>query len=306
MIRSTMNPVIRLMIVAFAAGLVGGGPLVAGQTALVGQTKTITITVDDPRPMAAAVEKLEELSGIPINYEDMPVYSPTDLRDVTDTVARTPLPPGRRLTVARGGQLSLPISVDAATGKLSGTQAVERALQELVVAYNSSGLPGGFDYEFYHGVFFVWPIRYRDVNGVTQPMNPILSVPITLPEERRNSLQTIRLILAQVSQETGGLAIFPATGVGGLYDVTFGAQAEPANRVIARYLAGVSGTAVIASWDQGLSYQFYCEGNYFDGKLKTTCALNTGRVPNSPRWAPRPAGNPVPAGNPIPGPTTAP
>ena len=179
-----------------------GSSFALGQ--VVGETRTIEITVDDPRPLAAAILKLEELSGIPINYEDMPVYYSDDMRDVTDEVAQRPVPPGgKRMFGQSGGQLSVPIEVDAATGKLIDLEAVNTALAALVSAYNASDLPGDFDMEGRNGVFFVMPVRYRDATGTTQPMTPILSTPITLPEERRGWIQTIRLILGQVSAATG-------------------------------------------------------------------------------------------------------
>jgi hypothetical protein len=114
---------------------------------VVGETTTIDITVDDPRPLAAAILKIEELSGIPINYEDVPVYYSADVKDVTEEVSRTRTS-NRRIIVARGGQLSVPIIVDAATGRLNDIQAVNTALAALVSAYNSSNLPGGFEVEY--------------------------------------------------------------------------------------------------------------------------------------------------------------
>ncbi|MBI3894742.1 MAG: hypothetical protein HY313_02310 [Acidobacteria bacterium] len=73
------------------------------------QTKEIEMTVDDPRPMAAAVRKIVEFYGIPINYEGIPVYYSGDLRDLTN--------------LPRGWQLSFSISVEASTGKLRDLQA---------------------------------------------------------------------------------------------------------------------------------------------------------------------------------------
>jgi len=251
-----------------------GSSFVFGQ--VVGETKTIEITVDDPRPLAAAILKLQELSGIPINYEDMPVYYSGDQQE------RIPrYPDGRsRFFGARGGQLSQPIVVDAATGRLNNIQAVSAALTALVSAYNTSNLPGGFDFEYYNGVFFVKPVRYRDATGATQTMAPILSTPITFPEELRSWNQTWRLILRQVAGATT-VEIFQGMGLDGGGTVTLGAQDEPARYVIARYLASGSGPAVVprnATWDLGMSYRLLCQP-------QKGCALNVQQVANSPRWA---------------------
>jgi hypothetical protein len=34
-----------------------------------GQTKSVVVTVDDPRPLAAACDKIEALSGMAVRYE---------------------------------------------------------------------------------------------------------------------------------------------------------------------------------------------------------------------------------------------
>ena len=281
MVQLTMNRVISLAIATIGVGL----PLLVafGQTT---ETQTITIAVDDPRPMAAAVAKLEELSGIPINYEDMPVYASGDLQE---RIPRNPNPLLKYFG-ARGGRLSVPIAVDAA-GKLSGTQAVEAALAEVVAAYNSSGMPGAFHYQFLNGVFFVRPIRFRDASGVTQPMPSILAGPVTLTEEKRSSDETVRLILDQISKQAG-IELKRGTGAGGNFNVNFGAQGEPGYLAIARYLTTGRGTAVLptdTNWDFGMSYRLL-----FDGNSKSFYALNVHRVPNSPVFAPPPPSPPRP------------
>ncbi|MBI1954807.1 MAG: hypothetical protein HYS38_00265 [Acidobacteria bacterium] len=226
---------------------------------VVGETKTIDITVDDSRPMAAAILQLEELSGIPINYEDMPLYYSADFENVTV------LPTGQRVGFIRGGRLSVPIAVDASTGKLNDVQAVKDALAKLTFAYNSSGLPDAFDFEYYKGVFFVKPVRYRDASGATQTMKSLLSTPITLSQEKMNLDLGIRRILLQVSQKTGSWA-----GMGwdlGLpWRAVLGSTGESADHLIARFVAlgfcanGSSSACTPAHttsedvWDIGISY----------------------------------------------------
>lgn len=263
--------------------------LLAADSRAVGQTKIIDITVDDPRPLAAAIDKIEELSGIPINYEDMPVYYSADVKDVTDAVARTPLPAGRRIIVARGGQLSVPIVVDAATGKLNGAQAVNAALVALISAYNSSGLPGGFDLEFFNGVFFTKPVRYRDATGATRPMTPVLSTPVTLPQEPSQAYQIWQLVIAQVSS-AAGVHVDAGWGAGmgdagpDMGQVAFGPQNEPADHVIARLLAPRNSPASAtpdANWDAGRSCRLFTDAT------SKFYALNVHVVAN--RWSVEPA-----------------
>src|SRR5579864_3541871 len=111
-----MNWLLRLLLAVLGVSLA----LLAANESAVAQTKIIDITVEGPRPMSSAIWRLEELSGIPINYEDMPVYYSEDVIDVTQTGAPTTIYlGGRHGFVARGGQLSVPIVIDAATGRLN-------------------------------------------------------------------------------------------------------------------------------------------------------------------------------------------
>lgn len=263
--------------------------LLAANTLALAQTKIIDITVDDPRPLAAAIDKIEELSGIPINYEDVPIYYSGDLHDVTDAVARSPLPAGRRIIAPLVRHLFVPIPVDAATGKLNDAQAVKDALLRLISAYNSSGLPGGFDLEYYNGVFFVKPVRYRDAIGVTRPMTPLLSTPITLPQEPSLAYQIWRLVLDHVSSAAGvhvGAGWGAGTGDTGpdMGKVAFGPQNEPADHVIARLLAPRNSPASATpdpNWDAGRSYRLFTDAT------SKFYALNVHVVAN--RWSVEPA-----------------
>lgn len=243
-----------------------------------GQTKTITISVNDPRPMAAAILKIEELSGIPVNYEDIPIYYSGDLIDVTNQ-ARGPVPVGRRLMVAPMRTFSVPIVVDAATERLADNRAVEEALQRLISAYNSSNLPGGFELESYNGVFFVKPVRFRDADGVTREMTPLLSAHISIPDGTRNPVDTARALLSQIPIPSG-FRVSPGLLFSEFGLMRFAATNEPAHLVIARFL--VSGglpkpPMPSRNLDAGWSYKLLLDS---DAKWY---ALNVVRVPNSPR-----------------------
>ena len=266
------------------------GLLIADSIAF-GQTKTIDITVDDPRPMAAAVLKIEELSGIPINYEDVPVYYAPDMKYVTEEESRTRVSdkPFKPYVRVRGGQRSVSIAVDTAAGKLD-VQAVKFALTNLILAYNSSRLPGAFDFEYHSGVFFVKPVRYRDVTGVTRAMAPVLSTPVPLPEGKRHWMVKSQLILQQVSKATGWL-VGGDSGPLNAGEQTIGANNEPADHVMARVLAAIMCPGigregygpVIAqtTWDGGYHYRLFYAlpgwGSYLQHLLYVD------RVPNS-RW----------------------
>jgi hypothetical protein len=50
---------------------------------VIAQNRAVTIAVNDYRPVAAAISQLEQLSAIPINFEDVRSDFPGDQLDVT-------------------------------------------------------------------------------------------------------------------------------------------------------------------------------------------------------------------------------
>jgi len=226
-----------------------------------GQSKTVTLTADGPRPLAKAVLEIEGLSGIPINYEDFRIEHPPDMNDVTDVVqgpAQKAANPNSRIIVPRGGHFSANILVDAVTGKLTHTTDVAHALNAILAAYRSSNLPGDFSLESFNGVFLIAPVRARAATGTTVPFVPIFSTRITLREVQRNAYQTLKLILDQVAKAVDfriGLGAVPRGTTAS--QITIGAEDEPASHVIARLmgsLATYGHRASDSSWVPGLSY----------------------------------------------------
>ncbi|MBI3894741.1 MAG: hypothetical protein HY313_02305 [Acidobacteria bacterium] len=140
-----------------------------------------------------------------------------------------------------------------------------------------------------------------------QTMKPLLSTPITLPVEKRYAGTTLGLILQQVSKAAG-------SQIGGglmrpndfLLEVTVGANNEPADHVIARFLAakacpnsareGCGPVIAQTTWDVG----YYFDLDYAP---RYGYVLGINRLPNS-RWIvtpppakPRPRPTPNPDGD---------
>src|SRR6266436_4705556 len=92
--------------------------LLATAVAAYGQS-AITVSVTGPRPLAKAIEQLEQTLRVPINYEDAPYEHPSDLVDVTSTVARS-APPGAKglVIIPRGEALTVELPPLFGTDKL--------------------------------------------------------------------------------------------------------------------------------------------------------------------------------------------
>jgi len=215
-----------------------------------GQT-SIHITVSDPRPLVMAAERLEQLSGIPINYEDVRYENLAEMEDVTDKVTRPEQramaarvfgAPGARIIVPAGGELSILAQLDPATGKITD---VLGPLNALLAAHQSKGLPGVYAIESLNGAFFITPSQVRNARGSLVPARSVLATPVNLPFARRTAAESLQLILDEVSKESGfklGMGMVPVNALIQT-ETALGAAGEPARDIIARLLASVASAA---------------------------------------------------------------
>ena len=94
----------------------------------------VSLTVDDPRPLAEAARTLEELCGCPISYEDSPILSKGDTEERMLPGASRPA------NMRRGGRLTLQMRLDGE--QLSAK--VPAAVSALRQQHDAFGLPGRF------------------------------------------------------------------------------------------------------------------------------------------------------------------
>lgn len=242
--------IFRLALVLFAGGAWG-------------QTASLTLTVDDPRPLAAACDKIEELSGFAVNYEDGPYANAIDLRDVTDQVLtpnqRASAGPDFHIIVPRGGPLSATVPVQASNSKIGSLAEAQDAALAFVNANKSSGQV--FHSELGNVALFVWPEMLKDASGNLQPVTPVLSAQISFPQASRTAFETLRLILQAVSQATGSnvdIGTIPIKGFA-ISKVNIGADKEPARSVIIRLFQAMitSNGANAALVPPTLSYRLF-------------------------------------------------
>lgn len=244
--------------------------------------QTVAVTVNDPRPVNALTVQIEKLSGIPISYEDVRYVNLADIEDVTASVANPaqgPPPAGFQVLIPRGGQLSVPVTVDAASQRLLDSLSTANALTAALAAASASTLiPGKFEMDKYNDVFFVAPQQSRSADGTFVPVTPVLSTPVDLPGQQQSAIQTLESILQQVSQKTGvkvGLGTIPVQAFA-VSKVAIAASSQPANYALARLFTAVcmAGSAGSPGTVPGMSYHAF-----FDPKFKTY-ALNIHVVPN--------------------------
>ena len=189
-----------------------------------------TVSVNDPRPLNAAVKVLEERCHCAITYED-PKWGPDDVDDISGTVWHKA---NVRVRIPKGGLFTF----HTPPGLEAGTPAQTRAATAQVAHAFEEARSG-------RGAFRV--TNDATTVHVIPRGGSVLDTPVTVTSATRPLGDVVTMVLAQVGQATGqriGLATFPIN----LFKqrrVSIEATHERARDVLVRALAG-SGRAL--SW----------------------------------------------------------
>lgn len=159
------------------------------------------LSVDDPRPLAEALKKLEDKYGWVITYEDPFYLHESEIVDVTESASRgRDNSGGRRLLIPKGGPLSVEYDKPA-----DGQRPADpsQLVQQLLDAHAVKGYAGRFRLESDGRAIHVIPTAYTDRAGELVQQEPVLDAVITLPAGEHSGLQTVQAICDAVSQATG-------------------------------------------------------------------------------------------------------
>ncbi len=148
--------------------------------------RRVKLSVQDPRPLAKAIETLESRSGWVITYED-PRY-------VNESEISAP-----KVLIPKGGALSIEYEVDPTTNKPADITLV---VQQLLDAQSTSGNAGMFRLERNGEVIHVIPTAVKNTAGALTPQESVLDAVISLPAEDRTGMQLLDAICVSVSQAT--------------------------------------------------------------------------------------------------------
>jgi hypothetical protein len=165
-----------------------------------GQTESVEVFVDDPRPLHEAVVEFLKRYPITVTYEDPRFEFSGDIKDVTDQVRRTPNPQNHRTLVPRGSVLETSYAVNKDTGE---PVDVASALQAMVEAKNTNPVGGRFAVYQSGQAFHVVPTGIRRRDGAWIPQTSVLDVPISLTVQEANGVELLESILKQASAASG-------------------------------------------------------------------------------------------------------
>ena len=228
-----------------------------------------TMFIDAPRPLDSVTQTLAEYYGLLVNVEDPEYIYSEDVKDVTAEVARSPLPPGRRVLVPKGGKLEVPFAVD--TG---GAPRDLRALLQAAVDQANARFP--FWYRVDDGAgFTLIPTKTRDAQGQVVDRPSLLDSKITLAASTRHIYELGQALADALSAQTGYHVSCCQSHVGGvpwgIQVVAFEAHDESARSVLVRLMSAAGGRT-----------HYFQRCDPVQAGLQTGCAINVSAAPAFP------------------------
>jgi hypothetical protein len=155
-----------------------------------------TLTVQDPRPVAKAIEELDKRYGWQITYEDPPYRHVSDMPDVTPSVQEgSSVAPGANgVLVPKAAILSFPLPATS--------QDKSSTVNSVVKIYNESHR--GFEFAVVQGagLLHVVPRQMIDLSGNLEAVKPVLDAVITIEPKERTSEALIEEVLKKTSIAT--------------------------------------------------------------------------------------------------------
>jgi hypothetical protein len=219
----------------------------------------LKISVNQRRPLEAALDQLEKKLGIPINYEDPKLACSSEIEDVTDQVqspAQKVANPNVRIVVPKKGTISVD-SVVSATPQIADALSLAT---ELRLQYEANGYPGRFTVKQVGSVPTVEPVSTRGGDCAWATVTPVMETSISFPAQARNAGDTLSVILKTVAEKVGVKIATASVPVIAFMNrsITLGANDEPANTVLVKLFEQLSSGPAAYSYhlfyDPGLKY----------------------------------------------------
>ena len=157
-------------------------------------------SVDDSRPIASIIEKLERKHRVVITYEDAPYIHETEVEDVTSPEWRQAHPDGPKALIPKPVYLDPPYPMAYVSVE---TDDIKSLLQKLLDNHAEKNYPGRFRLLQEGEIFHIIPMQVRDRSGSLVNIDSILDTPISFPEQERTLLELLDLITNSVSRAGG-------------------------------------------------------------------------------------------------------
>jgi hypothetical protein len=173
---------------------------------------TATFSCNYPDPMLEAISTVRLEYGWRVSYEAPPFFSDFDLTNNASPkwLEAHPKwleahPNARNAKRVAGGRFT---STYTEYVDMSQSGAIESVLNKIVADYNASENPGKHTLlKLDDGSYDVVSASVKNSEGVEQKIEPILDTLISIPEQERSVLDTVEVVLAEITRKTGKKAI---------------------------------------------------------------------------------------------------
>jgi hypothetical protein len=202
------------------------------------------LSVNKPRPIAAAMQMLERKHGVIITYEDAPYIHESDVEDQTSSAWRQSHPNGPRALIPKRGHLEITYQISPGPIKLDDIRSV---VQKLLDTHAEQNNPGRFRLLQEGEILNIIPVQVRDRYGYLVSIDSILNTSISFPTQERTVSTTLELITNAVSQVRGIKFVIGTAPLNLLTRTTFrrGANNEKARDVL---ISALKATNSKLSW----------------------------------------------------------
>ncbi|MFZ0319796.1 MAG: hypothetical protein WAL56_11780 [Candidatus Sulfotelmatobacter sp.] len=160
----------------------------------------VHLVANDSRPLAQALDALQQKYGWRVNYEDPQYTSKVDLIDAKGLQDKSSYPNGQH-RVPNGGSFAAELgAVPAAQASLDE----KKTLQSLIDSYNRSSNPGRFELreDRTEQAFDVVGTAAHDSEGRIAPQPVLLDSSITIDTQERTFSDTVDLICQKLAEKT--------------------------------------------------------------------------------------------------------
>jgi hypothetical protein len=220
----------------------------------------LDVNVDDPRPLAAAIEALEKRHGWIITYEDPPYVFAGDMQDVTAQVRKDGAM-HKKVFAPTGGQLHYTYERSAAASKDASASIIKGLLQQ----HHATGNAGVFRLEQTGSIFHVIPTTHRNAVGAPETTASLLDTTISIDTKDQTLVEALRALVTALNRATGNNVIVGMAPLNLLLRTEIkGREAKGPARTILLQILEETG--------QTLSWQLFCMPGA-PGEPRT-CALN--------------------------------
>jgi hypothetical protein len=224
-VKAMKTHLLRLLI---AVVYFGTGEHLFGQPGSTQPVESYTHTIQSKRPLEDVVDLLIDNYGVVVHFEDVMVVNPSDIVD--ESIKKDGSALGRR-------SKTFNLRIDAVRKRLPDVRA---GLESIVQQYNSQDLTGKYRIKPAGPLFSIAPWKAKDRFEVLTETQSPLDVPLTIPEQRLDGLEMMRVFCDALTRASG-LQVYPgvstkamAAGVG-----TLKADGEEARLVLARALGSM-------------------------------------------------------------------